>query len=366
MTPRQAKTRVEQLTREIEDRQARRVRALRLAGCAILVLIAAAAIAYRLRSSNFQWNRFAAAFRGLSWFWFAFSIFLNFGTYFGRALRWEVMIRPMKPNARVRTVLDATLIGFTSVLLLGRPGELVRPYLIANKEHLPFTSQMAAWLLERIFDLLMVLAVFSFALTRIPAAAIAAHPTLAHVLSTAGALSGILAVICFALLFVFGRFPGQAAARLSGALGILPERLREKVDRLVSTFLLGMQSTSQRGTLALLAAYTIAEWAVIVGTTWAVFRAFPETAGLGLNGICIFLGFVAFGSIVQIPGIGGGMQVAGVMALTEILGLDVEPATAIALIFWFVTFVTVVPVGLGLAVHEGVNWRRLRHLRDEV
>ena len=39
-------------------------------------------------------------------------------------------------------------------MLLGRPGEFVRPYLIAVKERVPVTSQLAIWVLERIFDLL--------------------------------------------------------------------------------------------------------------------------------------------------------------------------------------------------------------------
>jgi len=361
------KNQVEPLTTDVEEKTGhRRARVLRVAAGAVLLLALVAVVGFRLRSSNFQWGKFAAAFHGLNWFWFGLSIFLNFGTYFGRALRWEVMIRPMRPNARLRGVLSATIIGFTAVLILGRPGELVRPYLIAAKERIPFSSQMAAWLLERIFDLLMVLAIFSFALTRIPIETVSLHPTLAHVLSAAGVLSGVLAVISFAVLLAFGRFPELAGSRLSAALGILPDRLRERTDRLVATFLLGMQSASRRGYVALLAGYTVAEWILVVGTTWAVFRSFPVAAGLGLNGVCIFLGFVAFGSIVQIPGIGGGMQVAGTMALTEILGLAVEPAAAIAVIFWFVTFVSIVPLGLGLAVHEGVNWRRLRHLREEI
>jgi uncharacterized protein (TIRG00374 family) len=326
----------------------------------------AALVVWRLRASNFRWEAFAASFAGVNWWWFAMAVFLNFGTYFGRALRWEVMIRPIRPNTSIWNVFKATIIGFTALVLLGRPGELVRPYLIATKERVPFSSQMAAWLLERIFDLLMVLAIFSFALTRIPPEAVALHPTLGRVLVTAGWLAGVLALVCFALLFVFGRYPELARTRLSAALRVLPEKVRTRVDAFVSTFLMGMQSVSSRGHLAMLAGYSVAEWTLIIGTAWAVFKSFPATANLGVTGVCIFLGFVAFGSIVQIPGIGGGPQVAGVMALSEILAVAVEPAAALSLVFWFVSFVSVVPVGVGLAVHEGVNFRKLRHLKDEI
>ena len=49
-------------------------------------------------------------------------------------------------------------------------------------------------------------------------------------LSTAGWMAGGLAIVCFALLFVFGRYPDQARVRLSAALSALPERLRLRVD----------------------------------------------------------------------------------------------------------------------------------------
>ena len=49
-------------------------------------------------------------------------------------------------------VFSATAIGFTAVVLFGRAGEPVRPYLIAKKEGVTFSSQVAAWVVERILD----------------------------------------------------------------------------------------------------------------------------------------------------------------------------------------------------------------------
>jgi len=37
--------------------------------------------------------------------------------------------------------------------LLGRPGEFVRPFLVARKENLTFSSQLAVWAVERVFDI---------------------------------------------------------------------------------------------------------------------------------------------------------------------------------------------------------------------
>jgi glycosyltransferase 2 family protein len=77
------------------------------------------------------------------------------------------------------------------------------------------------------------------------------------------------------------------------------------------------------------------------------------------------MGFVSFGAVVQIPGIGGGVQVVAVLVLTKIFGLPVELATSIAVLMWLITFVVIVPFGLAVALHQGLSWRNLRQLEQE-
>ena len=60
------------------------------------------------------------------------------------------------------------------------------------------------------------------------------------------------------------------------------------------------------------------------------------------------------------------MQVAAVVVLTELFGLPLEAASGFAIALWLVTFVTVVPFGIVLAFREGLNWRKLSHVREEV
>ena len=73
------------------------------------------------------------------------------------------------------------------------------------------------------------------------------------------------------------------------------------------------------------------------------------------------MGFVSFGAVVQIPGIGGGTQVVAIVVLTELFGVRLELATRSPFV-WIITFVAIVPVGLGLALKEGLDWRSLRQI----
>jgi uncharacterized membrane protein YbhN (UPF0104 family) len=331
------------------------------------LLVACGIALWRLSGGQFDLRRFAASFRDLDWRWVGAGVLLTLATYLGRALRWRVMLSPLRPAAPVRSLLRATLIGFTAVTLFGRPGELVRPYLIARNEGVSVSSQFAVWLLERIYDLLFVVLMFGVALAVVqPRGALG--PALQWVLQAGGYLVASIGTICLTVLIAISLFTETAVRRIHDGLAVVPAPHRARLEGWVAAFGSGMAS-SRRGVFVLkLVVYTIAEWAIIIAATFCLLRSFPPAAGMSLLDTVVFLGFVAFGSAVQLPGIGGGFQVAAVLALTELFGLRLEYATAAALLLWSSMYVVVVPIGLWLAVAQGLSWGTLRHLgeRSEV
>lgn len=329
---------------------------------AVAVLAAVWFVVQRLRTSGFAWREFATALANVDWRWLALSMILGMATYAGRALRWEIMIRPLRPDASVWRILSGTAIGFTAVVLFGRAGEPVRPYLIANSEGVSFSSQIAAWLVERILDLLMVLLIFGIALTQISHSSVQPGPRIRVALQAGGYTAGLTGVACLALLIAMRQFRGSVQQRLIGALSFLPPKIVTKIAGFLVSFEEGMQCMRSTASTVILIVYSIVEWIVIAAAFACVFKAFPATSGLGITDVVILLGFVAFGSALQIPGVGGGMQIATVLVLTEFFGIGLETATGIALVLWIVSFVLIVPIGLALAFSEGIKWRNLRNL----
>ena len=96
-----------------------------------------------------------------------------------------------------------------------------------------------------------------------------------------------------------------------------------------------------------------------------LFQASPATVRLSLTDILIFIGFANFGAVVQIPGVGGGIQVAVIVVLTELFGLSLEASSGVAVLLWITTFVVITPIGLLLACHEGFNWRKSGRSNEE-
>jgi uncharacterized protein (TIRG00374 family) len=334
------------------------------AGIALAATIAAIVfVIYRWRTSGFAWSEFAAALRLVDWSWLVLSQALVLATYLGRALRWEVMLRPLRKDSSLWGIFTSTVIGFTAVLLFGRAGEAVRPYLIAKKEDVSFSSQIAAWIIERMLDLLMILLIFGIALTQVSHSAIRSGPKIRVILEAGGYTAGFTGAASLALLIALRQL---RAARLLAWLSFLPERILRRIRTVLASFEEGMQSMRGARSMLLLVAYSIAEWMVIAAAFACVFRAFPATRNLGITDVVILLGFVAFGSALQIPGVGGGMQIATVLVLTEFFGINFATASGIALVLWIISFVAIVPIGLILAFHEGLKWRNLKHLGSTV
>jgi glycosyltransferase 2 family protein len=327
-------------------------------------LIAGYFVYYRWSTSGFVWQDFVTSFESVNWHWMSIALASVLVTYWGRALRWEIMLRPLTSNTSVWRVLVATCIGFAAVVLFGRAGEAVRPFLIAKKEGVSFSSQIAAWVVERMLDLLMVLVIFGIALTQVGNSAIQHGAKVQALLKAAGYAAGITGLVCLTLLIALRQFRGGVRDRLMQALSFLPGPLHIRIEKFLTAFEEGMASTRNSSFAWMLILYTILEWAVIAGSFYCSFHAFPATASLGLTDAVITLGFIAIGSIVQIPGVGGGMQLAAIVVLTEFYGVNLGAATSIALTLWINNFVIIIPVGFGLALREGIKWRSLKHLGE--
>jgi hypothetical protein len=331
-------------------------------------VLAAALVVWLLGARSplrgFDWNLAAAAMERLRWPWLLLSLVMAAASYYGRALRWAVFLKPLKARPSIRHLLTATVIGFAAVTLFGRPGELVRPYLIAVKERVPVSSQFAAWLLERIFDLLMALLIFGFALMRAHASGAHVGPGLAEVLAVGGRLAAFASVALLAVLVSLRHFAEPMRRRFVAALRFLPEARFLKFEKLVNAFVQGVESTRSDGALLLVLMYSVVEWALIAACYECLARSFFG-ASLSFVDVLVLLGFVSFGAIIQIPGIGGGMQVVSIIVLTELFAVKLEVATAFAMLVWIITFVAIVPVGLGLALKEGFDWHSLRQIGRE-
>lgn len=359
-TPRLANLHPASLTNR--PRLSRTVVLTALTGIIIVVLIA-----YRTRGTSFRWDLFLATLKHASWRWLAASICLIIFSNVGRALRWQVMLQPLAGSAGFKPIgvwrlTSDTAIGLTAGVLLGRAGEVVRPYLIAVQTGLPFSSQVGAWLLERILDLLAILLLCAYALFELPGHNGRVRPMIQDAFLAGGYSMAVVGAICLVILLAFRNPARGAHRRVLSALTFLPEEPRRRAGALLESFSRGVESTGDPRSLSKLLGYTLLEWVVIVASSFALFRGCSATHGFGMLDVLVLFAFMTVGSLVQIPGIGGGAQAASIVALTTIYQIPVEAASGVALLLWAVGSLAIVPLGLACAFHEGLNWSKLKLL----
>ena len=133
---------------------------------------------------------------------------------------------------------------------------------------------MAAWFLERIFDLLMALLIFAFALMRVLASGVHVGPRLAWVLAAGGRFAALAAWYCWLLLSLAPLRRAGPAAPVA-VLRVLPEAvLRRSREAAVEAFMQGVESTRSDGALLLIFMYSVLEWTLIAACYWCLARSF--------------------------------------------------------------------------------------------
>jgi uncharacterized protein (TIRG00374 family) len=288
------------------------------------------------------------------------AIALIYFGYFLRAVRWKIFLQPVRPKAKMMDLLSPTLIGFTGLALLGRAGEFIRPYLIARRTDLPFSSQLAAWAVERIFDVgaftvLMVLAIFlPSALPSIP------HPEY-YLRFREGGFVLIGVVLALAVGAVVVRRSGDAVARwVEQRFGHLSANVGHKLAQKVREFGAGLDTIHGPLSMLWLTVVSVGMWYIIALAYQEVTHSYGVPAlEIPVSQLLILMGASMLGSMLQLPAVGGGSQMATIAALSTVFDVPPEIAASCGILLWLVTFAAVVPLGLILAHHERLSLRKL-------
>jgi len=325
----------------------------------LVFLILAVLVYFQFRTwKNFDWNTFWAEWELLQPWKILAGIGLIYGSYVLRAIRWKVFLRPVRREASLAGIVPATVIGFTGLALLGRPGELIRPYLIARREALNFSSQMAVWTVERIFDIgaftvLLVLAVF------LPGTAIHDVPDYSGVRIFGLLFLVLVAAMAVTAIIVARR--GEAVSRwVEQRFSHLAANLGHRIAQRLREFHQGLDTIHSPSAFFQITAVSLVMWFCIGLAYREVIYSYGSSLQMmTMSKIFPLMGSSMVGSLIQLPGVGGGSQLATISALQHVFGVSHELAASCGILLWLATFVSVVPVGLVLAQFERLSLRKL-------
>lgn len=336
---------------------------------AILILAGLVLLAYESRHkihlADFTWQKFLDSV-GQANIWLLLLAFISiYACYALRALRWQRFCRYLGPTTFLNT-FTGTLMGFAAIFVLGRAGEPVRPLLLARKDRLPVAGMFGIFFLERFCDFAAAAVLACLSLLVFPnrlSDAGADMDWVGHARHGAWLLfAGLVGLVTILLYY---RLHGAAAVDRGLARWRSGTGIKMRIASALSGISDGLQAIRTMSDLWVAIGYTAAHWVLVVLIYLWTAQAFGSafvTSEMNFWGAMLLLAVTMVGSVLQLPGIGGGAQIASIVALTAIFGVAQEPAIAIAAVLWLTTFAGCTVAGIPLLIHEGMSFGELRQL----
>ena len=272
-----------------------------------------------------------------------------------RTLRWQLLLRHMKPIS-LRRLYPVVVVGYMANNLLPmRLGELVRSYYLGEREGVSRTSALVTIFIERVLDALTLLFYIFVIALFFPLAGLAEAfgdrfnmpwPLLVVAFS-------LPFIVTFGMLMLFAFYPVRTRAGIVTLMRPVPSRFQEKLRHLIDMVLNGLVPLRSPGTLALLFLFSIPIWLFEAGLFFFIGFSFD------LNNVYDNLGDLAVASVLvtsvanivsSIPAAPGGIGIFEIAARETLVWLpmaSVERAVAggFAAVVHFILLVSMILLG---------------------
>lgn len=292
----------------------------RLALVVRLALLGAMAVLLWLFIRELDWSELGAALGDARWWPLLPAVAIAFGMLWCAAFGLRIMLAPRHVVSTPRLFRYTIVAYAASVIAPARAGELVRVWLLKQREGVPIADSAAAVVAQKVVDgLTMILFVAPTPLL---------VPDLPTWVGRAIAIVAAVTLVVFVALYL-------AVGRQTG----------EPRTTWLARFIAGMHVLRSPRRLWLAAGAQLLAWAIDLVMVACVLHAvgieLPVSAGL------LILFTLNLTIIVPTPANLGSLEV-GVFAATRILGVDDERALAFALLYHACLVVPILVAGLAL------------------
>jgi len=282
---------------------------------------------------------------------FFYALFFIF-----RAYRWHYLCRTVKVIPP-RRFYSPIMIGFMANLMSSRIGEFIRAYLLGNREKITFSASFATVVVDRLFDLIVLLAFFTGLLILNPTVFVPqgseSSAQIAAAVKTSGIGSLVLCVglIIFCYLLVHKK---EFTYRLVDFFTrFLPDKLKLRIDDILSSFSSGLGILQDPKGILLSIILSALIWGSMLMVNYPFYYCYGIESLLPFSSLVTML--VVCGAAVAVmptPGYLGPFQLSVTFVLADIYGIDKGIAVSFSLVTWFLQTLAVVSSGLFFMVRD--------------
>jgi len=291
------------------------------------------------------------------WGWLAAAVGVATSGFLLRALRWKLLLQPIRAGTSLRHRFAAVNIGFAANNLLpARIGEFARAWAISRMEPVPLSGALGSLVVERTLDAVAVFSLLLVALLHpsFPAdATLAGHPIVSALtwvtLLLGGGLGGVLLLLLFPEKFLKGVQKGGR---------FLPDRAARAFVEGLKSFVLGLAALREPRLLAGALAWSLIFWSWNAVSFWMAMQAFGIEEGY-ITALFV-QAIIALGvAVPSAPGFFGTFHAAAVVALVEVYQVSENATLAFAFGYHLGGFIPVTLMGLWYAGQLGFSFRDL-------
>ena len=298
------------------------------------LIISAAAIYLSLRKIDF--NALWASLRSVHYIYLLPALGAQLSCFVLKGAGWRFLLLPAKKEIKLMTSTSVLVIGLmANNLFPAKLGELVRGYLMGEKEKLPKSLCLSTVAVEHLLDIL-VLTIFLLAL--LPSV------TLPPWLRTGGMLVGFAALGLIIMIFILVRRQEKFLGWTEKLLSHLPERFRGKIQSILSNVIQGTGVVTGRYILYAFAAIS-SMWLMVFLAAYMVLIACGLT--LPIQAAVMVIIFVAFGKII--PSSPSAIGTYHYLVILVLMSFEVGKEVALGYAIIMHAFGFLVEVSLGLA-----------------
>lgn len=287
------------------------------------------------------------AFAGAN-YWLAFGVVpLYFVGFWIRAMRWRLLLKPVVTVTTLR-LYPVVLIGLMgNNVAPARIGELVRAYLLGERENVSKSATLGTIAVDRAFDGLTLVAMLGLAI------AVSGADVGVKVI---GVVTAVLFAIATALLASLA-LSVRARQLLATLLTRLPGEIGLRAEALVESFLTGLAAIRNRNTLLLAGGLSLASWLTEALMYYGVGEAFDLNVDFSVY-ILITAGANLALSVLASPGGVGPFEVTTREVLV-FFQVSSASASAYALALHALLLGPVIIVGFVLLWSSQLSLRRI-------
>ena len=309
-----------------------------------------------------DWGALGNALRNARPVPLAAVVMVTVAAYWLRGVRWGDLLAPL---ARVgqSDLFSATMVGFASSLVVPRSGELVRPWLISRRYPIAASAGFATIVIERLIDLISVLALFALYLFVLPRPSAQVDNRLMDAVTVGGGVAALVAVGLLVLLLALHANADLVVTLLERLFAHAPRWLAQPIGRLLRSFSGGLAVLRAPAShLVRIGMQSMALWLL----TALGFHLTQVSFGIDLPFHTTFLliAFLVVGESIPTPGLVGGFHAFYVLALADVYGVDRNVAVAAGITAHALTNLPVLLLGMALLGREGLSLRRLAAATD--